>query len=119
MLTIDVTENEISPNDEKNIILKQVRKKPRMNLDNEMLKMEELWQSISRKVQTRKSVEDIVYINDHLKTINAYLDSSTKIPEIPTEKITKNISLNKKINPQRKSSKSSVTKKKKIIDETL
>ena len=58
--------------------------------------MEEPWQSIFRKIQTRKSVEDIVCINDHLKTINAYLDSSTKTPEIPIVKMTKNIPPNKK-----------------------
>lgn len=100
-LVIDISEKEISENVEKDIILKQINKKPRMDLDDKKANIQQLIQNISNKVQTVESFEDLEHIEDNLKNIQAYLEV-TKKPERQISKISQTIPSNKKICPQRK-----------------
>lgn len=94
-LVIDISEKEISENVEKDIISKQINKKPRMDLDNKKAIIEQLIQNISNKVQTLESFEHLGHVEDNLKNIQAYLEA-TKKPELQISKISQTTPTNKK-----------------------
>ena len=100
-LIIDVTEDEVSQYEEKDIIIKQLHKKPRLDIDQDKSEIEDLMQSISRAIQKTDSPEDVAYVKDHLKNINAYLNSTNKPSKLQIAKTSNNIPSNKKIKLQR------------------
>ena len=95
-LIIDVTEDEVSQYEEKDIIIKQLHKKPRLDIDQDKSEIEDLMQSISRAIQKTDSPEDVAYVKDHLKNINAYLNSTNKPSKLQIAKTSNNIASNKK-----------------------
>ncbi|XP_042896338.2 uncharacterized protein [Parasteatoda tepidariorum] len=99
MLVID--DDEISKNTEKNIILKQMNKKPRKDMNEKKLAIEQYCKDISSDAQSIQSFENLQQIEDGLKNIRALMQAFNN-SELPTSEEWKAIPSNKKIYPQRK-----------------